>query len=330
MTRKEVKFTRLIRSRGMAILFGIASFIMVFQAWIADAIPQLNNSMTIAFTSPTEWIGDSWLSMWVNMALIVVTGVIMIAINRCFNLLRTLSVYFAAFFLFATASTPIVAGQLSGSVLLAIVVLLAIWIMYTIYSVRASSRRVFLVFFLLGAMALIQYAVLLYIPVFLIGLGQMRIFHFKKLIAALLGVITPAWIALGLGFTHLPDLPVIEFTQPAMLISQPGGWPFIATVAFSLLLGFFTGMINLIKIIGFNSQARAYNGLLTIVSIATGIFAIINFTNMAFYVILLNACVAFQIGHFFRFTAMRRGYLFVTFFMIIYLVLYLWAMAESL
>lgn len=326
MTRKEVNFTRIIRSRGMAILFGILSVVMVFQAWVAGRIPALHTSMTVAFASPSGWISDSWLSMWVDMALIAGTGMLMIAINRSFNLLRTLSVYFAAFFMLATASTPIVAGQFGGAVLLAIVVLLAMWIMYTIYAVRASSRRVFLVFFLLGCGAMVQYAFLLYAPVFLIGLGQMRILKFKKIIATLLGLITPAWIVWGLGLLPLPALPVIEFTPPSMLLSTPGGWPFLITVAFSLCLGFLTGMVNLIKIIGFNSQARAYNGLLMLISIATGVFAIINFTNLAFYVILLNACVAFQVGHFFRFTSMRRGYLFVTSFMVIYFGLYLWSM----
>lgn len=111
-----------------------------------------------------------------------------------------------------------------------------------------------------------------------------------------------------------------------MLLTAPGGAPFLAAVAFTLVLGFMLGMVNLIKIIGFNAQARAYNGLLSLISIATGVFAIINFTNLAFYVTLLNACVAFQVGHFFRFTAMRRGYLFMLAFMAVYLGLYFWAL----
>lgn len=310
----------------MAILFCIASILMVFQAWVAGKVPPLHSSMSIAFTTPGEWIEDSWLSMWVNIALLIGVSALMIAINRSFNLLRTLSVFFAAFFLIATAATPIVAGQLTGSVLLAIIVLSDLWLMYTIYAVRPSSRRVFLIFFLLGCGAMVQYSFLFYAPIFLIGLGQMRIFRIKKVLAAILGILTPPWIVWGIGLLPVPTLPEIEFTPPTLLLSAPGGWPFLVTVAFSLLLGFFTGMINLIKIIGFNAQARAYNGLLTLISIATGVFAIVNFTNLYFYVVLLNACVAFQVGHFFRFATMRRGYIFVTAFMLIYIGLYIWAM----
>ena len=66
--------------------------------------------------------------------------------------------------------------------------------------------------------------------------------------------------------------------------------------------------------------------MLTMLSIATGIFAIINFTNLALYITLLNACVAFQVGHFFRFTVMRRGYIAVVTLMAAYFGIYLWAM----
>lgn len=326
MTRKELNLTRIIHSRGMAILIVIASVFMTVQAWLIGDIPPIKSDMSVVFPPPANWISDSWISMWVNIALITGLGILMIAINRSVNLLRTMSVFFVAFFVFITASTPIVAGRLSGSALLAILVIMSMWIFFSIYSVRPSSRRVFLAFFLLGAGALFQYSFLLYVPVFLIGVGQMRIFRFKKLIAAFLGLITPGWIIWGAGFAPLPSMPAIYFTSPAMLLDAPGGLPFLATVAFTLSIGLLVGMANLIKIIGFNAQARAYNGFLTLISISTGVFAIVNFTNLPFYVTLLNACVAFQVGHFFRFTAMRCGYIFVLSFMAVYLGLYFWSL----
>lgn len=324
MTRGELRFTRVIRSRGIAFLIAIASVIMTMQAWVLGKVLPITSDMSVALPAPSEWLGNSWISMWINVGLLLGLSILLIAINRTTNLLRTISVFFAAFFLLSTASTPIVTGQLSASVPLAIIVIMCMWIMFSIYSVRASSRRVFLVFFLLSLGALLQYTFLLYVPVFIIGLGQMRILKFKKLIAALLGLITPPWIVWGLGIVPLPTMPRFFFTPPTMLLGMEDAWPFIATVTFTLLVGFFVGVINLIKIIGFNAQARAYNGLMMLISIATGIFAIINFTNLPFYVTLLNACVAFQIGHFFRITAMKRGYIFIVSCMVIYIALYSW------
>lgn len=325
MTRGELRFTRVIRSRGIAFLIAIASVIMTMQAWVLGKVPPITSDMSVVLPAPTEWLDNSWISMWINVVLLLGVTVLLVAINRTTNLLRTMSVFFGAFFLLSTASTPIVAGQLSASTPLAIIVIMCMWIMFSIYGVRASSRRVYLVFCLLSLGVLIQYAFLLYVPVFIIGLGQMRILKFKKLIAAFLGLITPPWIVWGLGITPLPSMPAFFFTPPTILLGVEGAWPFIATVAFTLLVGFLAGILNLLKVIGFNAQARAYNGLMMSISIATGIFAIINFTNLPFYVTLLNACVAFQIGHFFRITAMRRGYIFIVACMAIYIGLYSWA-----
>ena len=298
MTRKEVTFTRIIRSRGMAALIALAAVFMTFQAYIFGKVTPVGDFRTIAFPTPSEWLSDSWISLWANIA----------------------------YSIFTTAATPEVMGQFTASSLLAIAVMGATWIMFSIYDRRVSARRVYLVFFLLGLGQLVEYCFVLYIPVFIIALGQMKIFSFKKILAAILGNITPAWIAWGLALLPKPELPILEFTHPARLLSMPESWPLLAAVALTLLTGFVFGNLNLIKIMGFNAQARAYNGLLTILSIATGIFALVNFTNITFYIILLNACVAFQVGHFFRFTVMRRGYIAVVSLMAAYLGPYIWAM----
>lgn len=326
MTRKEVTFTRIIRSRGMAALIALAAVFMTFQAYIFGKVTPVGDFRTIAFPTPSEWLSDSWISLWANIAVTLGAGAVMIFINRSFNILRTTSVFFAAYFIFITAATPEVMGQLTASSLLAIAMMGATWIMFSIYDRRVSARRVYLVFFLLGLGQLVEYCFVLYIPVFIIALGQMKIFSFKKILAAILGNITPAWIAWGLALLPRPELPILEFTPPARLLSMPESWPLLAAVTLTLLTGFVFGNLNLIKIMGFNAQARAYNGLLTILSIATGIFALVNFTNITFYIILLNACVAFQVGHFFRFTVMRRGYIAVVSLMAAYLGLYIWAM----
>lgn len=326
MTRKEVTFTRIIRSRGMAVLITLAAIFMTVQAYAFGRIATITDFRTIAFPTPADWIPETWLSMWVNVVLTLGTGGVMILINRHFNLLRTTSAFFAAYFIFTCACVPTVMGQVSASALLALTVMAGVWLMFSIYNTRPSSRRVFLVFFIIGLGQLVEYTFALYIPLFIAALGQMRIFRFKKILAAILGNITPAWIVWGLGLADHPDIPRFEFTPPSLILATPEAWPMLASVALTLLTGFFLGCFNLIKILGFNAQARAYNGVLSLLSIATGLFAIVNFTNITFYVTLLNACVAFQVGHFFRFTVMKRGYIIVVSLMAAYLAIYTWAM----
>lgn len=306
----------------MGILIALATIFMTIRAYSAGRIVRIADFRSIALPTPSEWFGNGLLSLWLNIAAIFATGALMIHINRQFNLLRTTSPFFATYFILTTGCIPTVAGQFGASSLLAVIAMLCVAIMFSIYNVRASSRRVFLVFFLLGLGILTEYTFALYIPVFIIGLEQMRVLGVKRLIAAGLGVITPAWIVWGLGLAPLPEIPEFEFTPPSLLLSRPELYPMLAAVATAMLAGFFLGSFNLLKIIGFNAQARAFNGLITLLSIATGLFAIVNFTNITFYITLLNAGVAFQVAHFFRLNVMRRGYIAVAVLILIYLAIY--------
>lgn len=153
----------------------------------------------------------------------------------------------------------------------------------------------------------------------------MRILRFKKIIAAIIGLITPSWIAFGLDLMPVPHLPHIYFTPPSLLLTMPGGWPYLCAVLLTMATGFIFGSTALIRILGFNARARAYNGFLAILGIYTGLLAIINFTALSDYVTLLNACVAFQVGHFFRATATRRGYIIILLLLAAYTALYIWS-----
>ncbi|MCM1163899.1 MAG: hypothetical protein NC339_06605 [Muribaculaceae bacterium] len=325
MTRKERLLTNILRSKGVAVIISLVALWMAWQALLSGKVSFWPGGNSVVFPSPSEWFSIfPELSFMINAAGLICVGAMMIVINRRYNLLRTMSVFFAAFFMLCTCAMPGVACQFSSSVLLALVVVTCIRLMFSIYAHRVSSRRVFLIFTLLSAGATVDYGFLLYIPVFIIALGQMKLFKFKKLLAMILGIITPPWIVYGLGLAPWPEMPRVFWTPPTEAFTLPGGLPMLITVGFTLLTGFLLGMVNLIKIIGFNARSRAFNGMLVMVSAFTGVFAIVNFTHLYFYVTLLNACVAFQVGLFFRYVASQRGYILMLFLLASYACLYVW------
>lgn len=312
MTRKETRFTNFIRSRG------VGAIIAVVSAWMTwRALPSL---------TPSGWLGFMpELSWGVNFAVLSATAWAMIAINRQFNILRTLSVFFAAYFLFITCSTPFMSCFAGTSSVLAACMIFCMWILFTLYNEPHSNRRIFLIFAILSVGTLYDWKFLFFIPLFVIGLAQMRILRTKKIIAALIGIFTPPWIVFGLDLMPIPQLPHIFFTPPTILLQSPEALSFLCTVLLTMAIGFLLGSINLLRILGFNARARAYNGFLALLGIYTGILAIINFTALPDYMTLLNACVAFQVGHFFRATASRRGYILIVLLFAAYTSLYLWA-----
>lgn len=317
MTRKETRFTNFLRSRGFgAILVGLSAWLI----WNTPAMP---------VDSPVLSMIPAPLSCALSLVVIVGIAAIMVAINRQFTLLKTLSIFFAAYFVYITAATPGIASRLSVSAILAAVVLSCMWILYSLYNRRYSDRRIFLIFCLLSGGTLLDWKFSFFIPLFIVGLAQMRILRFKKIIAAIIGLVTPPWIAFGSGLMEIPQIPDIYYTPPSLLFEEETDMPFLCIVAFTMLTGVVFGAVGLFRMLGFNSRARAFNGFLAMLGIYTGVLAIINFTRLEDYLMLLNACVAFQTGHFFRVMTTRRGYIAILLLLAAYAGLYLWSVRIS-
>lgn len=325
MTRREIHFNNVLRSRGVSVLLAAAGVWLASHALSAGKVPRPVSGLSVTLPSPAEWFSPgSDLSFWVNVVAVGLTAFSMLLINRRYNLLRTISIFFAGFFVFTTMCTPVVGAQFTGATLLALVVMSCVHLMFSVYARRAANRRVFLVFTLLTAGALCNYAFLFYLPVFFAGLGQMRIFSFKRVLAAVIGIVTPVWIVYGILPLPVPRMPEIYFTPPTELLSVPGGIPFVVTVAFTIGVWIILSILNLLKVLSFNTRGRAYFGLLTLTFLCTAVCAAVNFTNLGFYTVLLNTLTAFQTGLFFRSMEKRRAYIVILILIASYGALYYW------
>lgn len=320
MTRRETRFTNILRSRGIGFILALTGAWMVLRCSVA-----CESSGVSGLPAPLNALATPGAVSIVNILGIILTAVALVVLNRTYNLLKTLSVFFAAYFIFTTCATPGVLTEVSASVPLAFIMVFATWLLFSVYNKSISDRRIFLIFCLLSAGTLFSWTFLFFVPVFIIGLAQMKILRVKKIAAAIIGLLTPPWIVWGLQLMPLPSIPHIYFTSPALIWEDTSAVPFFATVAFTLLVGFTTGMINLVRILGFNARARSFNSFIALLGVTTGLLAIINFTALSTYVTLLNACVAMQVGHFFRATASRRGYIAVLILLGAYAALYSWA-----
>ena len=312
-------------------ILAVLSVIMTRHAAGADSIPADEVNHGIFFPSPQLWGGflQGGAVIWINILLLLLTAGGMIYVNRRFNVLRTLSVYFGGLFLIMAAATPVATVCFSGALLLPPAILTSMSLLLLSFNRPQETRHVLMAFFVLGTGALCEYGFLFYVPVFMIGLVQMRIFNLRTLLAAFLGVLAPLWIAWGTGLVSLGQLSEIDFSFPRVesISRLPGGYPFVAALAFTVFLGIALGLTNFIKIYAYNARARAINGLLSIVSVSTGVLAVVNYTNSLFYILLLDCCVAFQMGHFFRLYLHRRAYLLALALMVVYGALFFWSMS---
>lgn len=328
MTRIEKRITRLLRMRWLTVLVVLAA---IASAW-SDCSGPLSGwgspSHSVLFASPAEWISNPGLSRWVAIAANITAIFLLVFLNVKFNLLRTTANTFVALYAVMQCASPLLMHQFAGGVLLADVVLWGVAMIFSLYGVPGDTRQVFLLFAVLSALTLCQVGFIPYMALFLVGCVLMRIFTPRVVVAAILGCVTPLWLLFGFGITGWDDFHQLNIENPfenhsALQITQVA-----FTVGFTFLAGTVLGGLNLLKLLAKNARTRAYNGFVTAIGVISGIMAVVDFTNIAFYIPVLNAAVAIQAGHFFKLYTKQRSYIVILLLLIVYISIRVWIQAD--
>lgn len=296
-------------------------------AWERGAVVQIAGNLGFGLPSANLWLGFGWVSAVVNLGVNMLVAMLTVYINREFNVLRSLTSLVATMFLAMQIAQPVALGQFYGGTLLALLMLVCTMLLFSVFGYGDGQRRVFMMFFLLGCAAFTQLAYLFYAPVVLIGTMQMRMFSLRTFLAALLGLITPAWIAFGLGFIDPSQLSLPEMVVAWSLFNTADMVQTMVAAAFTVVTGIVFTIANILKILSYNSRVRAYNGFFTMLFAFTTVFALVNFNNFTFYLPLLDVLAAYQVGHFFTYRRHRRSYIAILLIIAIYAALYCWAVA---
>lgn len=319
--------TRFVHSRWMVI---ITSLVMIACGLAASTLGDLNyvaSDRGIVFASPDLWLGDAQWTTWLNLGILLITGLLMTVMVKVYNLLRSMTTLASSLFFAMTIATPDLLVRFTNGTLLAIAILACLFLLFTAYGDQSRMKNIFLIFFILSALSMVQYSYVVYMPVFFIGCVQMRIFSLRAVTATLLGIITPWFLVFGSGVATLSDLHVPDivngFTNFGLNDVLHVATAIIITVV--VLVG--AWFLNLMKMLSYNAHRRAFSGALSMVSLLTILALLFDFTNAASYLPLLYMCAAFQMSHLLAGPARRGGYIPVFAIFAIYITLYIWRLA---
>lgn len=288
------------------------------------AVNRIADDSGTLFPSPNEWIADPFISMWVNIGLVIAIMTMMIFINKTYNIPRTITLVYAYFFIILQTATPEITSQLCSASVMGFIVIGVMTLMFSTFDLPTARRRVFLAFFLLSGAVTVQYGFAVFLPVFLIACAQMRILTLRTFIAAILGTITPWWILFGVGIISPQDVHIphsINFIDASITLDTI---IIVVTVALTVLLALTAYLLSLLKLITYNARTRACNGLLQLVTAATVIAMAVDFTNFITYLTLLNCCTAFFLGHLFVIRNSQRNWIVISAITTIYYAIYIW------
>lgn len=328
MTGKEKDISRFLRSRGGALLIGalglggagLAALGGMFRD-VADVSADFGG-LLLHSGLPSM---SAELSLALSAVAMVAVAVMMVLVNRTFNLLRTSSVLLGGLYLLMQCSVPEISARFVPGTVLTLLALIVTALLYSCYQRPERTQTVFLAFFLCTAASFAQAAALIYLPVLLAGCIQMRSFTLRTVVAAILGILTPFWLMLGFhpdGFRglYLPDV----WFSPSMFLTGDFLSPLAATVAFMLVWCMLMLMHNLYRVYSYNARARALNGLMASMTVATMVLAVVCFGAPDSYLPPLMCFTAVQTALFFRINYERRSYIWVLSLAGVCAVLYIW------
>lgn len=314
--------TRNLHSKGFAAIIGTIAPLCLLYAFLAGMGAERVAEAGFALPPAGEWLPAGWLDFAAALAVNGAVLLMMVLLNKVYNILRSLTGLYICLFCVMLAATPALAVQLYTAPLLALAVALGLFMLFGCFRSPAASGSVFLVFAMLSALAATQYSFALFIPVFFIICAQMRILKPRTVVAALVGIVTPWWIYFGFGIVDPTQIRLPEF---ANLFAQE--WDLdaaltIGCVGFTSLLLILSMVLNLFRTIAYNARSRAFNGAITIVAIFTIICLVGDFLNYRAYVVLLDFCAAIQTAHYFSTHRADRSWVAIAVILTIYLALY--------
>lgn len=294
---------------------GLVIGILIYAAmtWGAISVMQaapLEGCAGVCFPSPNLWGLPPYVSFGVSAALTCLCVLLSISLNTRFTLIPGTSVLYASLYLLAAGSVPWVAPRLSSAIILLLGTLVCTHLLFSLYGRRNASQGMFVIFSTLAWGAMIQYAFIMLMPIFMLGAIFLGVFRLREIVGALLGIVTPFWIVLGLGIVspHSFTLPTLTnlftgYTDPGPLFFMMLGQAFTA-----LLLLVLTASNALVPPTT-GQQHRSCIAFMNLLGIAMVWFMLFDYTNLLAYTSVLAFCLGFQAARYAAIPRHRFAYL---------------------
>lgn len=248
------------------------------------------------------------MSAATNLLCLMAAGGIMLALNKVYGYIRSMTHLYVSAFLLLQLANPSGLVALGAGTLVCLVTALLAMPLFASFQDRHSQRHIFLVFAVVAAGSMFHYGALVLLPAFLLGFLNMGVFNLKGLLAMLFGLITPFWIVLGLGIVAPTDFNAPHFNGIWNLAALPQFTHELVLAALTAVVGVVLAVMNLMTIMNYRMQTRVYNVFFVFVLVLAVIALCIDYSDIAVYLPLLSLMVAVQVAqaHNLRSTHSRR------------------------
>ena len=309
------------------IAFGGVAIVLLILTLILFPPIATTGGLGLCLPSPNQWMLPHWLGWLINTAIIALSAILMEVANKKYNFIPDASHIMALALILLMACNCVSTATLSTATLMLLVNVLSLFVIFSTYEAPNASREFFIVATLPAIGAMFQYAFIVMIPVYISAGLLMKSFRIRELIAFVFGLLTPYWIAVGMGMVS-----PFDFRLPERLIIFSRGVVdndiFLTLVAAGImaLTGFILSLYNTVRLFSRNSRLRCMHTSFHLLGYVTVLAIIFDFTNFVAYFGTLALWTAVEVATLLHFYGVRRPGLVLAGLLAIFLPLYILAL----
>ena len=283
--------------RPFMLLCALALVAVTFVAVALGVEPVGTRCSGIFFSLQGDFFGVSPLSAGVNLLCLLATGGIILALNKVYTFVRSMTHLFVSAFFLLQLAHPSGLVAFNAGTLLALVTAITVLPLFASYQDKHAQRSIFIIFAIVATGSMFHYGFLVLLPAFLLCFLNMGVLNLKGVLAMLFGLVTPFWIVLGLGIVSPSDFVMPSVNGIWNLSFSPQTNVVLTLAVLTAVLGVVLAVMNLMTIMNYRMQTRVYNAFFVFVLFMTVIAISIDYSDVAVFLPLLNLMVGVQVAH---------------------------------
>ncbi len=296
MTKSE-HINEYYNGRSFMLLCAVAMVAATVMALWMGVKPVGNQGSGIFFSLQGELFDGGALSAGVNLLCLLVTGAIILAVNKVYTFVRSMTHLFVSSFFLLQLAHPSGLVALNAGTLLSLVTAISVLPLFASYQDKHAQRSIFLIFAIVATGSMFHYGFVALLPAYLLCFLNMGALNLKGLLAMLFGLVTPFWIVLGLGIVSPSAFAMPSVNGIWNLSFTPQTNVVLTLAVLTAVTGIVLAVMNLMTIMNYRMQTRVYNAFFVFVLVMTVIALCIDYSDVAVFLPVLNLMVGVQVAH---------------------------------
>lgn len=264
---------------------------MAVMLWLAPAGGSGRVHQGLLYATRECYVTSPIVATLLTITMGVATALMLLVLNKVYTFIRTVTALQATLFAAMLAAWP-AAAVCGTAMLLPLLFTVLVIIVFESYEQPASQRRCLTAAAVISTGCLFDYAYAVLLPPVLVGFINAKAMNVKTVLATVLGLVAPPWIAVATGSAHLADINIPRLT-PLWLSAAPtlGQAVLLAMMVVTLVLI----VANIASTESNRLVLRVHNSLFHLAAITAMGAIVVDTESAAVFVPLLAMAVAHEV-----------------------------------